>query len=44
MDEVLEVLEGCVAVLRDVDESSHDPRLWVVMEAIAAVMEKLDEK
>lgn len=34
MDEVLETLEGCVAILEAMEEERHDPRLYAVIAAI----------
>ena len=34
MDEVLETLEGCIAVLEAMEEERHDPRLYAVMAAL----------
>ena len=34
MDEVLETLEGCIAVLEAIEEERHDPRLYAVIAAL----------
>lgn len=42
MAELIEALEGCARVLRDVDESHHDARIWAVVAAIERAVDELD--
>lgn len=41
---IIETLEGCVEVLKDVDEENHDSRLWVVISALNECITQLDEE
>ena len=42
MAEMIEALEGCISVLKDVDESNHDARIWTVMTTIERTVAELD--
>ena len=44
MDEVLETLEGCVAILEAMEEERHDPRLYAVMAALRWAISQVEPK
>ena len=42
MDEVLETLEGCVAILEAMEEERHDPRLYAIIAALKWAVARID--
>ena len=43
MAEVIETIEGCVAMIEHADEERHDPINYVLIAALRWVLEQLDE-
>lgn len=40
--EIIEALRGSIAVLKEVDEDVHDPRLWAVSAALSACSSEIE--
>lgn len=43
MAEVYEILTGVVAILEELEEKRHDPRIFVLIAALEKVADRIDE-